>query len=264
MRRTWMLVSAGLLSVPVSALELAKYPLAFSGERGLQVQLAPSADGDQALLQVTGVNSPIDEVVFLTQVQDRGQKTLAFRTTYDGEQRALVVKREDWGREQYFLYLPGEGERSLVPDSDLANSVRPQALEALYKQQYSDGVHAELARFKRAVHQQDATAALAAKDAEAQQDCGSTVSTEVYWSQISDEQLQQLSIAGYCGEVVSQMASICRADADFKTKAATIQTVNCTFGDELKLRHEGGAMLFSTERNAPNQGDFINAYLRNL
>ena len=58
MRRTWMLVSAGLLSVPVSALELAKYPLAFSGHRGSNVQLSPSADDDQALCHVTGVNRP--------------------------------------------------------------------------------------------------------------------------------------------------------------------------------------------------------------
>jgi len=39
--------------------------------------------------------------------------------------------------------------------------------------------------------------------------------------------------------------------------------VQCSFADALKLREKNANLVFTTHEKAPNQGDFINAFLRN-
>ena len=51
MTRLSLLLASALLSLNASALELAKYPQVFDAGQGVSVQLAPSADGKQALSQ---------------------------------------------------------------------------------------------------------------------------------------------------------------------------------------------------------------------
>ena len=39
--------------------------------------------------------------------------------------------------------------------------------------------------------------------------------------------------------------------------------MQCSFAQKLKLRESEETLTFTTHEKAPNQGDFINAFLRN-
>ena len=83
------------------------------------------------------------------------------------------------------------------------------------------------------------------------------------WSAISDEQLIGLNVPSFCGEVVNQMAYLCGKDDRYKAEAKTLKGVDCRFSESMKLREQDGQLQFTTLKDEPNQGDFINAILRN-
>ena len=100
-------------------------------------------------------------------------------------------------------------------------------------------------------------------DGEASKACATPLGTKVNWSALSDEQLMSLSVPSFCGEVVSQMAYLCGKDDRYKAEAKTLKGVDCRFGEGLKLHEKDGQLLFTTHPQEANQGDFINAILRN-
>jgi hypothetical protein len=100
---------------------------------------------------------------------------------------------------------------------------------------------------------QDATAA-----------CGTPVKTNVDWATIDDEKLQSLSIGSFCGVVASELESMCRNTPAFKSTAPGLGLVQCKFAPQLKIRVENQQVLFSTEKDAPNQEEFVRQFLRNL
>lgn len=255
-----------LVALGAAALELAPYPQVFSGPKGLEVVLAPSTDGKQALMRVRGVNDPIDNVVFLGQAESRGNDHAAYVTPLDGRDWGLVHKRASrYGGGEFFeVYLPGERDAvALTYDEKKSRALKTADLQAAYQRQQKDGVQAKLARFDQPRHLADARSRLALIDAEASASCGTVVKTEVDWATIDDDKLKRLSIPGYCGEVASRLDTMCRSDPTFKPKAATMSRVSCRFGDALRLRAENQQVLFITTEDAPNQGDFIQQFLRN-
>lgn len=266
MLRILMLLSLGLFSLPGLALDLARYPTLLSGDNSIQVQLVPTTDGRQALLQVKGVNHPVDEVVFLAEAEDRGQGGTAYRIQYDGEPRGMLVKSKAWRGESWRLYLPrGAGEFSLSVNTEAAEEFDPEAFQILYQKQQADGVQAELAKFDRPRRMQEHVNALGRKDTEASTQCGGSLQTVVDWDSIDDQQMMELSINSYCGAVADEMERLCRNDEAIKPLLKDIKRVECRFDERLNLRREGDALLkFTTERDAPNQSEFINGFLRNL
>ncbi|MFN3581104.1 MAG: hypothetical protein ACK4VV_11595 [Pseudomonas sp.] len=265
MLRTFLLLSACILSLPAMAIELVRYPTHLDNGQGIQALLAPTTDGEKALLQVKGVNHAVDGVVFLAEMQDRGQGGAAYRIAFDGEQRGLLVKSKGWRGESWRLYLPrGAGEFDLYVENEAAGEFDGEAFLALHQKQQNDGLQAALARFDRPRREQENSSILTHKDTEASSQCGRSLSTEVDWSSIEDQQLMELSISGYCGAVVDEIERLCRNDEAFKPLLEGINKVDCRFGERLNLRREGGTLQFTTERNAPNQGEFINGFLRNL
>jgi hypothetical protein len=263
MRKLPLLALSLLAAAQAQALELAKYPQAFDAGKGVDVLLAPAVDGKQALLQVSGINHPLDGVVFLTEIAERGNDERDYTTSLDGGQYNLLLKRSAWGGESYQLYLPGTEGFELSFDEKASKAAKPAELLALYEKQKQEGVQARLASFDREKRQQAYQASLQELDREASKDCGTPLRTEVEWSAIDDQKMKDLSVSSFCGEVVSQLASLCRNDAAFKAEASSLKAVECRFDKAMKLREKDGKILFSTEQEAPNQGDFINAFLRN-
>jgi hypothetical protein len=264
--RAGLFVSGLLVALGAAALELAPYPQVFAGPKGIEVVLAPSTDGKEALMRVRGVNHPIDNVVFLGKSESRGGSTEAWVTPLDGRDWGLVQKRTSnyGGGERFEAYLPGQPDAvSLYYDEKKSRALKTTELQALYQRQQKDGVQDKLARFDKPKHLARARSGLEEIDATATASCGTPVKTEVDWASIDDDKLKRLSIPGYCGEVASQLDSMCRNDAAFKLKAASVGRVSCRFGDELRLRVDDRQVLFTTKEDAPNQGDFIRQFLRN-
>ena len=249
------------------AQELAKYPQVFVAPQGVEVVLAPTMDGKQALVRVSGINDPIDKVVFLSQLEQQGSAREVYATVLDGRSYGLLQKHQQAYRngEQYVVYLPGKRDGLPLTFSDEKSKAFNLAeLQANYKKQQQQGVQEKLARFDRSKRLAAAQADLAKADQEAAASCGAPVKTTVDWATIDDEKLQSLSIASFCGVVASELDSMCRNTPSFKNTAAGLGQVQCKFAGQLKIRVENQQVLFSTEKEAPNQGEFVRQFLRNL
>lgn len=257
------LVALSLLSLQAAALELAKHPQVFDAGQGVSLAIAPTANGKQALVQVRGINHPLDEVVFLTDVRELGNEQRDYGIRLDGRDYNLLNKRRAWSGESYQLNLPNTQGFELRYDEDKTNALKPKDLLALYEKQAKDGLQTRLATFDRNKRVADYSARLQEMDSEATKTCGTPLATRVDWSALSDDQLIGLSVPSFCGEVVNQMAYLCGKDDRYKAEAKTLKGIDCRFGESMKLREQDGQLQFTTHKDEPNQGDFINAILRN-
>lgn len=267
MHKTLLALACACVATGAAALDLAPYPKVFSGPEGMEVVLAPSTDGKEALMRISGVNHPVDKVVFLGELQRWGGSTDAYVTTIDGRDSGMVQKQASpyGGGERYVAYLPGrKGALDLSFDEKKSKAMKPADLQATYERQKQQGVQEKLARFDREKQLAYSRDQLAASDKEASASCGVPVKTAVNWSAIDDELLKKRSVHSFCGAVASGLGSLCRdASAAFKPKAASLGQISCQFGPELKARMESRTVVFTTAEDAPNQDDFIRQFLRN-
>ena len=255
-----------LAPMAAQAMELAKYPQVLTGPQGIEVVLAPSTDGTQALVRVSGVNHPIDQVVFLSTMERRGSAREVYPARIDGRDHGLLHKQASryGGSDEYVLYLPGKRDGVQVGFSEKSSkNFKLADLQASYAQQQKQGVQEKLARFDRSKRQAGQQADLTKTDQDATAACGAPIQTTVDWASIDDEKLQALSIASFCGVVAAEMESLCSADPKFKSVAATLGKVSCQFASRMNIRVANSQVQFSTEKDAPNQGEFVRQFLRN-
>lgn len=255
-----------LVTMASHAIELAKYPQVFVASQGVEVVLAPTADGKQALVRVSGINDPIDQVVFLSTREPQGSAREVYTTRIDGRSYGLLHKQSHTyrGGDHYVVYLPGKRDGvALAFSDDKSKAFKLADLQASYEHQLKQGTQEKLARFNRNKRLADAQAELAKMDLDASASCGTPVKTKVDWASIDDEKLQSLSIPSFCGVVASEIDSLCRNTPQFKPTAAGLGQVQCHFGPRLKIRVENQQVVFSTEKDAPNQEEFVRQFLRN-
>ena len=268
-------VRQGLLAIAVlavasaaSAQTLAKHAFAFKGGQGLKVVVAPTTNEEEALVQLSGINHPIDGVVLLAKRHVQGDTT-ALRTVLDGRERAVVVT-EDWlgwfgGRYQGTMaMIPGQQQVvNLTYDEAASKGLSTDKLLKTYQQQKKQGVQDKLARFDRDQAVSAQQRMLADKDSAATQACGAPVKTTVDWAGLDQAALQSVSISGYCATVAEAMQSLCKQDAGFKSRAAEFGQIQCQFGERLNLTKRAGGISFTTAKDAVNQDDFALQFLRN-
>ncbi|WP_372972269.1 hypothetical protein [Marinobacter sp.] len=262
----FLLIALALLSLSARALEPGDDAEVFTSDGGVSVTLLPMADGNQALVRLNGVDHALDGVVMLARIEQRPNDERAYRAEIDGKMRSLVVfARSYWAPTDYTAYIPGREEPyALMADEEGSARVDKVALMAEYEQQTEQGVQAALARFDRDKALERHKDALRAVDASASKVCGTEVTTRVNWKGLDNEQLNSLSISGYCGQVAAEMEHLCRKEADFKQKVAEVSGIDCGFGDTLDLRREAGKLVFRTREDARNQREAITGFLRNL
>lgn len=256
----------GLATMAAHAIELAKYPQVLTGPQGIEVVLAPSADSTQALVRVSGINHAIDQVVFLGTLEQRGAARAVYVTRLDGRDYGLLHQQASryGGSTEHVLYLPGQRDGIALAFNDKkSKEFRLAALQASYAEQQKQGVQEKLARFDREKRLASVQADLGKADQEATAACGATIQTTVDWTTIDNEKLQTLSIGSFCGVVASEMESLCRGTPDFKRLAATLGQIRCQFASRLKIRVDNQQVVFSTEKEAPNQSEFVRQFLRN-
>ena len=259
-------LACSFAAMAAHAIELAKYPQVFVAPQGVEVVLAPTADGKQALVRVSGINDPIDQVVFLSTRESQGSAREVYTTRIDGRSYGLLHKQNHAyrGGDQYVVYLPGQRDGvSLAFSDDKSKAFKLADLQASYERQQKQGVQEKLGRFDRNKRLAGAQAELAKLDQAASASCGTPVKTTVDWAGIDDEKLQTLSIPSFCGVVASEIDSACRNSPQFKPMAAGLGQIQCHFGPRLKIRVESQQVVFSTEKDAPNQEEFVRQFLRN-
>ena len=255
-----------LSSLSTYALELGGSPLALVGDNGLEAIVAPTADETQALVKLSGLDHPMNGVVMLADIEQRDNDGRAYRAEVDGKQRSLVVYAQSyWAPTDYTAYVPGEQEPHAVKaDEQRSGQVDLKKLTAEYEQQMKEGVQARLARFDRNKAIQRQQNGLQAIDASASKVCSSPLSTDVDWEALSNEQLNNLNIPGYCGQVAAEIEYLCLSDADFKQQVKEISEVDCGFANSLDLSRDGQTLKFQTREDAKNQRETINGFLKTL
>ncbi len=263
----FLLIALALLSLSAHGLELGDPVQVLTGNDGVTATLAPTAKGDQALIKVTGVDHALDGVVLLANIEQRPNDERAYRSELDGKMRTLVLfARSYWASTDYTVYIPGREEPyALAVDETRSKSVDKAALVAEYQQQMEDGRQQALASFDREGALQRQQQALRTIDESASKVCGTLVKTQVDWKNLSDEQLNNLSISGYCGQVATEIESLCRKDAEFKDKITGISEVNCAFGNAVDLQQDANRLVFRTpETETRSQRGAISEFLQNL
>ncbi|WP_328189803.1 hypothetical protein [Marinobacter sp. OP 3.4] len=259
-------VALALLSLSAHALELGDSPLALVSDSDLEAAVVHTADDSQALVKLSGVNHPLDGVVMLAEIEEREDSSRAYRAEVDGKMRSLVVYASSyWAPTDYTAYVPGQQEPYAVKaDEERSAQINLDELMAQYEQQKNEGVQAELARFDRGKALQRQQSALQAIDESASKVCGSPVTTRVDWEALTNEQLNSLSISGYCGQVAAEMEYLCLSDDGFKERVREISEVDCGFADSLNLGRDGQKVVFQTKEDAKNQRETINGFLQTL
>ncbi|MGY8828343.1 MAG: hypothetical protein ACKVIS_02125, partial [Pseudomonadales bacterium] len=184
MTRLSLLLAAALFTLNANALELAKYPQVFDAGNGISVIVAPSSDGKQALIQVSGINHPLDEVVLLSTVNEHGSDERDYTTTLNGSPYNMLIKRQGWGGEQYQLYLPSTDGFELGFDETKSKQTKPANLLALYEQQKKKGIQDKLSSFDREKRVADFTQQLQQIDQDASKACNTSLTTQVDWNAI--------------------------------------------------------------------------------
>lgn len=245
------------------ALELAKYPLELNSGEGVNVVIAPTLDKKQALVKVTGVNHKIDGVVFLTNLKPHGTNK-AYKFIFDGTERSLVTINEGYRCCSYTLYIPQNSEGTYLSKKDKFSPAIVDDLKAQYEQQLADGTQERLASFDRVKHIKIQKHQLIKAQKNTQQQCGSAIETQLDWAAVKDEDLKKYGVGSFCAQVANEIAYMCEKNVSFKDVASQFTRVECQFTDKLKLRKNAGVINFKTTANAPNQRQFIEAYLLNL
>lgn len=258
-------VALALLSLSSLAIEPGD-PLLLEGENGLEVILIPDTGGEQALIRISGLDHPIEGVVFLTEIEAREGDSRAYRAKVDGKMRSLIVYAPSfWATSEYTAYVPGDIEpHALMLNEEGTGRLDTGELTAEYEQQAEEGRQEQLAAFNRDSATERQQASLSELDRAASKACGNQVETRVDWASLSDEQLSSLSISGYCGQVATEMAYMCRKDDRFRSDVAEIANVDCQFRESLNLTREGDTLTFTTEKDEPNQREMISGFLQGL
>lgn len=250
-----------LVCIPLSALELQKYPILLESNRGEQVIIAVTEDKSQALIKVTGVNSPVDEVVFLTTAATHGSAQ-GYNYQFDGQKRALITHANN---NRYTLYLPDTNRGiALAEQTEQRGSGISADMLAQYQNQMEQGIQKKLAAFDRDKNVAQQANIIKQADNRLNKQCQVNVQTNVNWQDISDQHLQKYAVGSFCAQVAESLTYHCEKSPDFKDKINAFTTVDCQFTNELKLRRTESVIQFKTAPEEANQQQFINAYFRNL
>lgn len=262
----FLLIALALLSLSARALEPGDQAEVLTNDSGVSATLLPGSDGNQALVRLSGVDHPMDGVVMLATIEQRPNDERAYRAEIDGKMRSLVVfARSYWAPTDYTAYIPGREEPyALAVDEERSAQVDKAALVAEYEQQMEQGIQARLARFDREKALERQQAALQAIDESASDVCDTRITTRVNWEELDNNQLNSLSISGYCGQVAAEMEYLCRKDDSFKQKVKDVAGVDCGFGNALDLSRDAGKLVFRTREDARNQRETINNFLQTL
>ncbi|MCE9672022.1 hypothetical protein LY474_29870 [Myxococcus stipitatus] len=238
----------------------------YSGPEGEEVAVIPLTprDAKKYLLRVKGTGSPIDGKVLPYELKDYSTSSTLqhnYVTQWGGRGYTVLHVRNT----NYELYVPGRNSKEIDVSFD---EKRTQALKAeeVYKEhqkQDADGTLKKLMAFDRpgesARHDKEFAELLRTMNAA----CGSTVSAAIDWKSVTDDQLKELSISGYCEAPLESLKQLCtQSDVAKKTVQARVKQISCRFGDSLDPKLDADRLVWTTYRDASNQQDFATKFFK--
>ena len=240
----------------------------YTGPDGIQVRVVRvSGMGDtQALVLVQGSDGILDGKALPYVIQEEGRRT-RYQTQVDGKNfYPFQVEALSDGTRTYTLYGGGNrGGVKLVFDEKGSASVKGDEVVKRYEQGNKDGSLAKFQTFDRPRAQRAQEAALQGMVVSTRKGCGLDVPVTVAWKSISDEALQTLSVASYCGAPLEAMQKLCEFPSVRAVLASRVKRVDCGFGTAAALEVKDGTVHWTTSSTGSNLEDFaVHAFEQQL
>jgi hypothetical protein len=237
----------------------------FVGPEGLTLAIVPlrPRSGNKVLVQVSRSGTLFDGKVLLHEVEDQGGKA-DFVTLYRGRRWITIAVREGWWQARsYSVHVPGRRDGPTVQyDEKGTAALNADEVHRAWRKQEADGTLRAIAAFdrKREIAEKEVGIQKAADDVA--RSCGAVPAVTVDWPSLSDADIQELSLATYCGEPLSTMAAMCRDSEEAKKAiSAGVKTFVCKMGKEMGLDLQNTTLTWTTSRSGRNMGDFTRKYL---
>jgi len=203
----------------------------FGGPDGMHVEVLDFADST-ALVRVLGVESELAGKVFAYQRVQNGDR-LEYRTKLHGGDLYALVKERD-GR--WMAYVPGaQNGYALTYLEDKTASVDGAALQRTHQEQTASGELAAMQRFDRAAEQKHAEDQLAESSARTGTQCGKPLPITVAWPSVTDAQLLEKSVSGYCESVMSGLGRLCEGEVGKRFVAENVGAIECALDGNNQL-----------------------------
>ena len=213
----------------------------FSGPDGMHVEVVDFAD-ESALVRVLGVDSELTGKVLAYQRGLNGER-VEYRTKLHGGDWNTLTKERDG---HWHSYVPGSRDGyALVYAEDKSAQVDAVALQREHQAQTRSGELDALQRFDRAAEQRHNEQALSEASASTAQRCGKTVPVAVVWASVSDAELLEKSISGYCASVLSALDHLCDDDAGKRFVKEHVLSAECKLDGANTLELSGQTLRWS-------------------
>lgn len=219
-----------------------------AGPDGMHVELLDFAD-DSALVRVLGVDSELTGKVLAYERGLNGER-LEYRTKWHGDDQYTVAKERD-GR--WRAYVPGFRDGfDLTYDEAKSRAVDATVLQREHQAQKKSGQLDALQRFDRAAAQKHSEDELAAEVARTQQQCGKAPPVSIVWSSVSDQQLLDKSVSGYCASLLSALNHLCDTQAGKRFVSEKLESAQCKLDGDNSLKLEAGKLHWSINFDITN------------
>jgi hypothetical protein len=229
---------------------------AFTGPEGLRVQAVDLADNG-ALVAASGVASEATGRVVRCEREQDGPY-LYYRTIFHGRRWNVLVRRESSaGAGTWTAYLPGASQNGfeLTYAEKESAEINAQELYRQHRAQDASGQLAALQSFDRPAEERSEQEQLDAAAKRTAEDCGGPLQLQVAWNTISDEQLKEKSVSGYCESVLSGLSNICRFESGRAFVKARIKKAVCRLDGKSELALEGDALRWAISFDTYNLQD---------
>ncbi len=264
--RSWLWVSACLASCasaprtpeqPLRDVQKASY---FAGEDGLRVQALDFADG-QALVDVEGIASELTGKVLQYERVQNGDR-LEYRTKWHGRDLYALVKERD-GR--WVAYIPGaQHGYELAYAEDKSAQVDGRAIQRTHQTQQASGELPKLQGFDRAASQKSEQDEIDEAVERTSDKCGKPLALAVNWPSISETQMLQWSVSGYCSSILSGVERLCDSQTGKQFVQSKLTNIECTLDGDNSVRVDGGKLRWMINFEIVNADQLAYAELLEL
>ncbi len=249
-------------SLAASPVEAGKV---YSGSEGEEVAVVPLSprSSKKYILRVQGTGSELDGKVLPFELKDWSTNSTEqhnYVTQWKGRGYTVLYMRNS----SYELNVPGRAKEIRVSfDEKRTKALNAEEVYKQHQKQQADGTLEKLMAFDRkgemARHDKDYGATLQ----EMNNACGTSVAASIDWSSITDDQLKELSISGYCEPSLSVLKDLCTvSNVARQTVKEKVKQVSCRLGASLEPKFDAQRLIWTTSRDASNQETFAKKFYK--
>lgn len=237
----------------------------FTGPEGLRYDVVELADGG-ALVKVSGVRSELNGKVFRAE-GDQDGRYFRYRVDWHGRTLNMLVRQDTQsGTSSWHAYVPDAARDGYAIEysEKLSPSVDVEAMKRDHIAQTKSGELAKIQDFDRAAEEADAMASLEEEGKRTASECGKATPMSVVWSTVSDAELLEKNVAGYCSSLYSGLRNVCRTDVGKAFVASQVKGATCRFDGASELKLDGNTLNWAISFATYNLDQKANEALRQL